>query len=519
MVRSTFHTLETSKRSLFTQQAAINTVGHNIANANTKGYSRQVVSMTAARPIEAYGLSRSVAPGQLGTGVEFTDIRRIRNAFLDDQYRNQNKLVGTYTIQADTLDKLEAIINEPSDAGLRTVLAQFWNAWSDLSKDPENVTGRKIVRESALALVDALNSIARQLNDLAADLTSNIEVKATEINTYITTIASLNTEIRRIEGLGDKANDLRDQRDLLVDELSRIANVSVVESETGYTVSIGGIVVVDGGTATQVTADMLVAAYQSGNLNSGEVHGMIVSRDVYVAEYRRQLDSLANTLANGEFRIVIPAGSHLPQDFANAQNPPLSVPLANDTVVTVKGINGLHQLGYTLEGGNPPATGGLFFVASDGSGTITAGNIALNPAIVNDVNKIATSMRLDSDGAVVRGNNTLALLMSELKEITFTFDETATGNGVTNAKIGDYYNALVGEIGVIANRTKRNMQNAQMQLDQVEANRQSVSGVSLDEEMSDLIRFQHAYNAAARLMTTFDEMLNKLINGTGVVGR
>jgi len=518
-LRSTFHTLETSKRSLFTQQAAINTVGHNIANANTRGYSRQVVSMTAARPIEAYGIGRTTIPGQLGTGVEFTDIRRIRTAFLDDQYRNQNKLVGTYTVQADTLDKLEAIINEPSDAGLRSVLAQFWNAWSDLSKDPENVTGRKIVRESALALVDAFNSISRQLNDLSADLTTNIEVKATEINTILSTIASLNTEIRRIEGLGDKANDLRDQRDVLVDDLSRIANVSVIESETGYTISIGGMTVVDGSTATTVTAQMLVDAYQNGDLNSGEVHGMIVSRDVYVAEYRRQLDSLANTLANGEFQVVVPKGSYLPESFAQSHNPPLTVPLDKDTVVTVKGINGLHQLGYTLEGGTPPAPRLPFFKASDGSGVITAGNLALNPDIAADVNKIATSMRLDASGAVVRGNNTLALLMSELKDTKFTFDETASGNGVTSATLGNYYNALVGEIGVISNRMKRNLSNSQMQLDQVDANRQSVSGVSLDEEMSDLIRFQHAYNAAARLMTSFDEILNKLINGTGIVGR
>ena len=518
-MRSTFHTLETAKRSLFTQQAAINTVGHNIANANTRGYTRQVVSMTAARPIEAYGISRTTIPGQLGTGVEFTDIRRIRMGFLDDQYRNQNKLLGTYEIQADTLDKLEAIINEPSDAGIRTVLAQFWNAWSDLSKDPENVTGRKIVRESALALVDAFNTISRQLDDLTADLTRNIEVKATEINTILSTIASLNTEIRRIEGLGDKANDLRDQRDLLVDDLSRIVNVSVIESETGYTISIGGITIVDGSTATPVTSEMLLDAYQSGDLDSGEVHGMIVSRDVYVAEYRRQLDSLANTLATGEIQVIIPAGSYLPQAFASAQTPPLPVPLANDTVVTVRGINGLHQLGYTLEGGTPPATGLPFFTTSDGSAVFTAGNLRLNPAIESDVNKIATSMRLDAGGAVVRGNNSLALLMSELKEIRFTFDETLSGNGVTSAKLSDYYSALVGEIGVVANRMQRNMMNTKMQLDQIESNRQSVSGVSLDEEMSELIRFQHAYNAAARLMTSFDEILNKLINGTGVVGR
>lgn len=516
-MRSTFHTLETSKRSLFTQQTAINTVGHNIANANTKGYSRQAVSMTAARPIEAYGMQRSVTPGQLGTGVEFTDIRRIRSVFLDDQFRNQNKMVGTYTVQADTLDKLESIINEPSEFGMRKVLENFWNAWSELSKDPENITGRKIVRESALALVDAFNSISRQLDDLTTDLTTSIGIKATEINTIIETIASLNTEIRRIEGLGDFANDLRDQRDLLVDNLSRIANVSVVESETGYTVAIGGMVVVDGAAVTPVTAEALAAAVQNGDLNSGEIHGMIVSRDVYVAEYRRQLDSLANTLANGQIQVTIPKGSYIPPNIT--LNPPVTSPLADDTVVTVNGINGLHQLGYTLEGGTPPASGLPFFSTSDGSVVITAGNLRLNPAIEADVSKIATSMRLDADGNVIRGNNTLALLMSELKEVRFAFDETASGNGVTNSTLSDYYNALVGEMGVTAQMTKRNLLNSQMQLDQVEANRQSVSGVSLDEEMADLIRFQHAYNAAARLMTSFDEMLNKLINGTGIVGR
>lgn len=508
-MRSTFHTLETAKRSLFTQQAAINTAGHNIANANTKGYSRQIVGMTAARPIEAYGLSRSVAAGQLGTGVEFTEITRVRTAFLDDQFRNQNKMVGTYSVQADTLDKLESIVNEPGDTGIRTVLENFWKGWSDLSKDPENVTGRKIVRENALALIDAFNQTDKQLTDLANDLTQNIGVKATQINTAIETIASLNTEIRRIEGLGDDANDLRDQRDLLVDELSLIANVTVAETEAGYTVSIGGINLVDGSTATPVTADVLADAVQSGDLNSGEIHGMILSRDTFVAQYRQQLDVLANTIANGQFEVTVPAGSVIP---------PATAPVTAPTVVTVNGINGLHKLGYTLENPAPPATAVLgldFFTTAPGSTGFTAGSIRLNPAIEADINKIASSMRLDG-GSVVKGNNTLALLMGELKDRSFAFDETAIGGGVTNATIGDYYNSIVGAMGVMAQNAERNLTNSKTQLDQVDAARQSVSGVSLDEEMSNLIKYQHAYSAAARVMSVFDELMNKLINGTAV---
>lgn len=505
-MRSTFHTLETAKRSLFTQQSAINTVGNNIANANTKGYSRQVVNMVAARPIEAYGLMRSNTPGQLGTGVEFTSIERVRTTFLDDQFRNQNKYLGSWSVQSDTLDKLEAIVNEPGDTGIRKVIENFWNSWSDLSKDPDNVTGRKIVRENALALVDTFNQTSRQLTDLSGDLTENISVKATQMNTMIDTIASLNTEIRRIEGLGDQANDLRDQRDLLTDQLSEIVNIQVVENEQGYNITMGGTALVAGPTGTPVTADILTAAAASGALTGGEVYGMVVSRDRYVKEYQQQLDSLANTLANGELEVIVPAGSVLPGETA-----PLSEPRA----VKVNGINGLHRLGYTLE--SPATTGQDFFTFGAGAAGITAASIQLNPAIAGDTNKIATSLRTETSGGtttVVKGNNTLALLMAELKDIKFTFDETAIGKGVSQSTVSDYYNSVVGALGVQAQEASRQLQNTKSQLDQVDAGRQSVSGVSLDEEMSNLIKYQQAYNAAARLMSTFDEMLDKLINGT-----
>ncbi|QHT63451.1 flagellar hook-associated protein FlgK [Paenibacillus lycopersici] len=508
---STFHSLETAKRSLFAQQTTINTIGHNIANANTEGYSRQRVTLTTSRPMEAFGMNRSVAAGQLGTGVEATAITRVRTAFLDDQYRNQNKFVGSWSVQADTLSKLEAIVNEPSDSGIRSVMDKFYQAWSDLSKDPENVTGRKIVRETALALTDAFNQTSKQLQDLSADLTSSIDVKATEVNSYLDTIASLNTEIRRIESLGDDANDLQDQRDLLVDKLSQIVNVQVTKTPDGYTVAMGDTNLVNGGTATPVTSATLEAAYQRGQLNSGEVYGMFVSRDVYVADYQKQLDTLANTLANGDIEVTIPAGSVLPGT---------TTPLATATTMTVKGINGLHKLGYTMD---DPATAATDFFTFDSSASgITAASIRLNPVIAGDTNKIATSMRtINAAGTdtVVKGNNSLALLMSELGEVKFKFDQSATGNGISEATINNFYSSMVGALGVQSQEAQRQYANSAAQLDQVESTRQSVSGVSLDEEMSDLVKFQHAYSAAARFMTTFDQMLEKLINGTGVVGR
>ncbi|MFD0957912.1 flagellar hook-associated protein FlgK [Paenibacillus chungangensis] len=511
-MRSTFHSLETAKRSIFTQQAAINTVGHNISNANTEGYSRQRVTMVNSRPIEAFGMNRSTAPGQLGTGVEFTSITRIRNAFLDEQYREQSQGVGSLEIQTDTLSKLEGYINEPSDTGIRTVLENFWNSWSDLSKDPENVTGREILQENAVALVETFNELSRQLTDLDNDLTSNIDVKVSEANSLLQTISSLNAEIRKIESLGDHANDLRDQRDLMTDKLSKIVNINVTDTDQGYTISLGGATLLQGETISPLTSAGLETAYTTGDLIGGEVHGMIVSRDNYVAGFQQQLDTLANTLANGEFQVTIPAGW---------VKPGTTVPTTTDEVVTVKGINGLHKLGYTLA--DPATAGEDFFTFKTGATGITAASIQLNSSIAADSNKIATSLRTKTDAfgvtTVVKGNNGLSLLMSELKDIKFAFDETATGGGVTTATVNDFYGAVVGALGVQSQEADRLYKNTQTQLDQVQSNRLSVSGVSLDEEMADLIKYQYAYSASARFMTTFDQMLEKLINGTGMVGR
>ncbi|RAP73937.1 flagellar hook-associated protein FlgK [Paenibacillus montanisoli] len=523
---STFHGIETAKRSLFTQTAALNTTGHNISNANTAGYSRQVVGMTASRPMEYPGLNRSNAAGQLGTGVEFASITRVRQAFLDDQFRNENKALGGWEIQADTLNKLESIVNEPSDTGIRTVLDNFWKSWSDLSKDPENITGRKIVRENAIALTDAFNQTSKQLSDLSTDLANNIQVKVNEINSIVTTISNLNTEISRVEGLGNNANDLRDQRDLLTDNLSKIVNISVVNTSAGYDISMGGVNLVTGGTSAPTSVDALTTAFGSGDgtgdLNSGEVFGMFVSKQKYVASYQNQLDVLANTIANGEITITIPAGSVMPEgttvktpdgDISFAGSNRL---LTQDTVVIVNGLNGLHKLGYTF--GTPAKSGEDFFTAA--SGDITAGSIRLNPDIAADASLIATSLRTTGTGnneTAVKGNNTLAALMANLKDTSFAF--STTGNGITSGSIDDYFRSIVGQLGVQGQEAQRQLYNQQVLVEQVDASRQAVSGVSIDEEMSNMIKFQHAYSAAARFMTAYDEILEKLINGTGTVGR
>lgn len=481
-MRSTFGGIEISKRGILTQQAALTTAGHNVANANTPGFSRQVVKMVAAEPIEALSLNRSTIPGQMGQGVEFTEVKRIREAFLDKQFTNENKSLGEWTVRQDTLEKLEAIINEPSDTGLRQVLDNFWNSWQELSKQPDNLETRAVVKESALAVTDAFNHAAKQLKDLSSDLNDNITVKVTQVNTTLKQIAGLNNEIFRVEGLGNNANDLRDQRDLLVDELSKVINVTVQEESSGYHVRMGNQDLVVGDTATDFTDATASSAYPT-DLNSGELYGLMLSNQRYVTEYKNQLNSMVSTI--------------------------------------VTAVNDMHKQGYTLQ--DPPTKGGDFFVPIADFNT-AAETVKVSTNITDNVERIAASARTytDANGVerVVKGNNEQALKLAGIKNTKYNFD----GSGVTKIILNggtfdEFLRAVVSEIGVQTQEAQRQVSNQKILVDQVDARRQSVSGVSLDEEMADMIKYQHAYNAAARALTTFDEMLDKVINSMGTVGR
>ncbi|WP_373230869.1 flagellar hook-associated protein FlgK [Cohnella sp.] len=513
-MRSTFHGLETAKRSLVTQQVALQTTGHNVANANTAGYSRQTVNMVASKPMEAVGMMRSNAPGQLGTGVEFSSITRIREGFLDNQFRNENQNNGNWSIQVDTLQKLETIVNEPSESGLRSVLDKFWNSWHDLSENPESITARKLVRETAKALTDAFNQTSRQLSDLSADLTENIDIKVNQMNTAIQTIASLNAQIQRTEGFGDNANDLRDQRDLLVDELSKIANITVRETSDSYQVTLGAQVLVDNVTPTLMTLDGIQASF-GADLTGGEVYGMIKSRDQYVADYQSQLNTLVNGLVNGDITVTIPAGAVLPEGTVldGVTYTGSARTLTSSLTATVKGLNGLHQLGYTTQ--DPLKAGGTFFVSKDG-GPLTAGNIQIYADIEADASNIASSMRTYMDGTtekVVVGNKDLAMLIAQFNETKINFASVSPSASTSLGTVNDFFRSLVGQLGIQSQEAQRQADNSKIVIDQVESRRQSVSGVSLDEEMTNMIKYQHAYNAAARFMTTIDECLDKIING------
>lgn len=519
---STFSGIEISKRSLFAQQTALQTTGHNVSNANTQGYSRQVVNLVASLPYEPASMTRSAVPGQMGQGVEFDQIKRVREKFLDTQYYDENKTLGEWTIRKDTLEKLEAIVNEPSDTGIRQVVEGFWNAWQDVSKEPENLTARAALKEKALAMTDAFNHTGKQLDDLTSNLTDNISVKVSEANNILKQVANLNNEIFKIEGLGNNANDLRDQRDVLVDNLSKIVNISTVDTTGGYTIKMGSIELVNGiGVSNSLDASTIKGNLDSKDLQSGEIYGMLVSRDQYVESYKFQFNSMVKALVQGPVSVTLPAGTMIPAG-ATLTGATAGSTLTADTKVTVNGINGLHALGYTLE--DPPSSGIPFFTMKEGATEFGANSLTINPDILKKVANIAASSRtyVDADGntKVVRGNNDIALSLAAFQNQKFDFDPSANGTPLlTSGTFDEFLRAVVGQLGVQSQEAIRQSTNQQALVDQVDSRRQSVSGVSLDEEMSNMIKYQHAYNAAARSLTTFDEMLDKVINGMGTVGR
>ncbi|TCS83321.1 flagellar hook-associated protein FlgK [Tepidibacillus fermentans] len=549
-MRSTFHNLETAKRGLFAAQTAIQTTGHNIANANTKGYTRQAVDFVASKPMEALAWTRSTSPGQLGTGVDYSNIRRLRDSYLDGQFRNQNQNFGDWEVRQSTFEKLEAIINEPSDYGIRTVIDHFWNAWQDLAGQPDNLTARSVVIERAAAMTDALNDVAQKLEDLKSDLVESLKVKLGsgsidvngklqienigDVNTLLTQIAKLNEQIYQVEAQGDHANDLRDQRDLLTDQLSKLIDITVKDEKdnSGYTITLSnGTQLVKANHANQVYMDSSNPSALKGFLydpetktitdltpntqtlkdvfSSGEVHGYLQSIEE-VEKIQSQLDDLVNGLVSGNIDLTLVSGTQLPPNMANllgldATNYDSSTQtVTKDVAVKVPGINGLHQMGYDLNS-NP---GIEFFTKKDNTKPMSASNIQVNTAILNDVTKIATSNRLEN-GVVLKGNNQIALWIADMR---YTKIE---GIGSSD----EYFRSMVGNLGVRSQEAVRQYKSQKVLVEQVDHRRQAVSGVSLDEEMADLIKYQHAYNASARMITAIDEMLDKVINGMGIVGR
>lgn len=229
---STFQGLEMSRRALSSQQAALYTTGHNISNVNTEGYSRQRVNFATTSPFPVPSRVQPDMKGQMGTGTDIGVIERIRNKFLDMQYRSENSRVGYWETTQDALSRMEGVLNEPSEDGLGTTMDRFWQSLQDLADHPENTGARSVAAERGLAMAETLNHYSRSLQAIQSDLKTELDNETTDVNQLVTEIQEINKQVARTEPHGMLANDLYDERDNLIDELSEKMNIKVHQTKT-----------------------------------------------------------------------------------------------------------------------------------------------------------------------------------------------------------------------------------------------------------------------------------------------
>ncbi len=504
-MRSTFMGLETSKRGMFTQQTALYTVGHNISNANTLGYSRQRVNMQATLPYPGIGLNAPKVPGFLGTGVESHSIQRMRDQFIDRQLRQETNELGYWDTKSKAITQMEDIMSEPSDFGLNESLDLFWKSLNELSTSPENAGTRKVVTERGVTAAESFNYIHKQLIEVQGNLKNEIDVSTKDINSILKQIAALNENISKVEPNGHMPNDLYDARDVLVDELSQYFPIqveyvknggnSLAIAEGNMTISIrtanGPIKIIEGKEASQFDHNLPVGdtkdPFQNFTINGVPANGATVNHRDLLPKQGKML-SLINSYGygntgQGDYPEMLAQLDKMASEFANA-------------------FNTVHNAGFGL----PPAneTGLDFFVNLNG-GPISAGNIAVNQDIRNDPSKVAASTELNQEG---NGKNALLLAAVKTKSIA----------GLSNANVQSFYQSLIGKLGVDGEQANRLAETSATKLLTISNSRAAVSSVSLDEEMTNMIVFQQAYNASARMITVVDETLDKIINGMGRVG-
>ena len=447
--------MDNSLSALFAAQAGLATTGHNISNANTPGYSRQEVLFAARAP--------SIMPyGAIGRGVEIQGIRRIQDEFLLNNMRVQQSRLSSFTQNDTTLYEIEAILGSVDNDHLGNALNNFFNSWNSLAQPPINSNLKQNVVATGISLVNDFHGIKDSLDDLEGQIEVSIQAEITNLNRMLNEVANMNSQIMGAETNGEPANDLRDQRDLLVTEISKIAEVSVLERGDGSKdIILAGRTMVTRDRVTEFTStyrnsangyEMVIVTdgtLRDVNLSPGKLQGLMTSRDVQIRDVRDQLDGVARKL--------------------------------------IEEVNALHTQGRT------GTSSGQAFFTGDSMHTID-----INNAIANDSTLVATGRTADA------GDNGLALEIANLANVS------ARGTG--EQTVSDVYRSLLIDVASSRSSYEFLVENQQNVVASLETKMASVSGVSLDEEGANMVRYQNSYNAAAKVIATVQEMYDALMN-------
>jgi flagellar hook-associated protein 1 FlgK len=452
--------LNIASQALMTQQKAINVTGHNIANVNTPGYSRQRLQISTNTPSYSY-------MGLVGNGVHADGIERIYDRFLSTQINNENQALGRWDAQKGAVEVVEMIFNESDGYGLSQAMSKFWDAWHSLTNNPAGLTERQVLITNSQVLTSTFNQLDADLRKSQKDLDLSVEGTVADINRLAEQVTDLNAKILSAESDASSANDYRDQREQVLKALSELIDVNTYEDSYGavHVLVADGRPLVGAGQqwqlSTQVNAQNLhdvVWLDRSGtptditaDIGGGKLKGYLDVRDTIIPDDMNRLDTLAQEL--------------------------------------MADVNALHQAGFALDG----SAGEVFF---NGLGS---GNIALNTNIAADPDLIAAA----ADALTVPGDSRQAMEIAKLQ-----YQLTMNGNTAT---YNDYYSALIRDTGNEVLKSDAYYHHQSDMLNQLENRRESISGVSLDEEMINLIKFQNAYTASAKMISAADELLQTVL--------
>ncbi|HYE83657.1 MAG TPA: flagellar hook-associated protein FlgK [Clostridia bacterium] len=489
-MRTTFGTFNIATSGLFASQRSLDITSHNISNANTVGYSRQSVLQRATMP--TYG----DPTGVIGTGVETYDIVRMRSSYLDQKYWGQNKSYQEWSVKQENLEQMEGIFNEPSDTGIRVVMDEFFAALEELSKKPGDSTCRVAVLEKANVLTASINRNGNELLNSIRDVNFSIKNKVSEINSLAEQITNLNKHIFGFELGGHKANDLRDQRNVLLDQLSSIVNITVSEmpgpnGNNYMDVKIGGITLINHISCNKLTTqDETVTGIS-------DIGGGKISKVVWDGVQDQEV-----SIEGGELKGLLDIRDGDGTGF-NYRGLPYYLNKLNDFARSfASSFNKQHAQGIDIEGNQ-----GVNFFYEPGTPAVNSINFKVNPDVYANPDKVAAASLDDGES-----NNGNAKFLIELRQSTTMFSSV---KGTPD----DYIKALLSALAVDSNQAKRMTTNSEALVSQTENRRLSESGVSLDEEMTNMVKFQQAYNASARLITTLDSILDTTVNRLGIIGR
>jgi len=536
---SSFSSLSRAISGLMASQTALNTTAHNLSNVNTRGYVRQEV-LQVDSSYQTVGTSRT-GLNQVGRGTDVASIRQVRDLFLDNAYRNENSRYGFYSALSGAVDEIETVLGETEGQPFSGILRNLWSAINELAKHPDGLETRATVVENAVLFAEAANSISEQLDDYQTNLNEAIIGNVDRINEIGARIDKLNEWIATAEASGGTANDYRDERNTLVDELSGYVNTSTKEDPSGHlNVYIENIRFVSAagfnemGTV-KLNQNEMVTPYwpylsdeasskyyevidldekiNAGSDNDkGHLKGLLRSRGSRQANYTDLLDS---TTYNEEVKdsIVMTVQAQfdtLVHGVVTMINDVLA-PSSSGPPYGLDGSSG-HELFSRKSVDRFDGSGNLIPEDANDLDTLySANNIEVNKDILENYNRLCLSSEegLDGDSSVVQN------ILDQWKVAFAKLDPDQTGK----LNINDFYNGMVSDFGNRGNTIYNQVYNQEVAVTQIDNQRSSLMGVSSDEELTNMIKFQHAYNAASKVVSVVDEMIQTIINGTGTVGR